>query len=87
MPDPALLEAIRGVLADSPFHGEGHRKVWARLRHRGVRASRRRVLRLMRENGLLAPSRTGPPRGPKTHDGAIVPDTVDTMWGADLTAT
>jgi len=87
MPDPALLEAIRGVLADSPFHGEGHRKVWARLRCRGIRTSRRRVLRLMRENGLLAPSRTGPPRGPKTHDGAIIPDTVDTMWGADLTAT
>ena len=87
MPDVAMLEAIRGVLADSPFHGEGHRKVWARLRCRGIRTSRRRVLRLMRENGLLAPSRTGPPRGPKTHDGAIIPDTVDTMWGADLTAT
>ena len=29
MPDVAMLEAIRGVLADSPFHGEGHRKVWA----------------------------------------------------------
>ena len=25
MPDAALLEAIRGVLAASPFHGEGHR--------------------------------------------------------------
>jgi putative transposase len=29
MPDPVLPDAIRGVLADSPFHGEGHRKVWA----------------------------------------------------------
>jgi len=27
MPDSALLEAIRAVLAASPFHGEGHRKV------------------------------------------------------------
>jgi putative transposase len=27
MPDAALLDAIRGVLAASPFHGEGHRKV------------------------------------------------------------
>ena len=51
MPDAALVEAIRGVLAASPFHGEGHRKVWARLRHGGVRTSRRRVLRLMREHG------------------------------------
>jgi len=86
MPDAALVLEIRAVLAASPFHGEGHRKVWARLRHRGVRSSRRRVLRLMREQGLLAPSRTGAPRGPKAHDGAIVPDTVDAMWGADLTA-
>jgi hypothetical protein len=48
MPDVALVEAIRAVLAASPFHGEGHRKVWARLRHGGVRTSKRRVLRLTR---------------------------------------
>jgi putative transposase len=58
MPDADLLEAIRAVLAASPFHGEGHRKVWARLRHGGTRTSRRRVLRLMRENDLLAPAPT-----------------------------
>jgi hypothetical protein len=45
MPDAALAEAIRAVLAASSFHGEGHRKVWARLRHAGVRTSKRRVLR------------------------------------------
>ena len=56
MPDAALVEAIRAVLSDSPFHGEGHRKVWARLRIAGVRTSKHRVLRLMREHGLLAPS-------------------------------
>jgi len=87
MPDTALLAALRAVLADSPFHGEGHRKVWARLRVRGVRTSRRRVLRLMRGNDLLAPSRAGAPRGPRNHGGTIIPDTVDTMWGTDLTTT
>ena len=61
MPDATLLEAVRAVLAASPFHGEGHRKVWARLRVAGVRTSKRRVLRLMRENNLLAPSRVGAP--------------------------
>ncbi len=86
MPDAALLAAIRAALAASPFHGEGHRKVWARLRHRGARTSRRRVLRLMREHGLLAPSRAGAARGPRAHDGTIVPETPDTMWGSDLTA-
>ena len=87
MPDAALVEAIRAVLCGSPFHGEGHRKVWARLRIAGVRTSKRRVLQLMREHGLLAPSRVGAPRGPRTHDGTIIPDRVDEMWGTDLTAT
>ena len=87
MPNAALVEAIRAVLAASPFHGEGHRKVWARLRHGGVRTSKRRVLRLMGEHDLLAPSRVGAPRGPRTHDGTIIPETVDTMWGTDLTTT
>ena len=87
MPDLALVEAIRAVLTASHFHGEGHRKVWARLRVAGLRTSRRRVLRLMREHGLLAPSRVGAPRGPRNHDGTIIPETVDTMWGTDLTTT
>jgi hypothetical protein len=29
--DGALLAAIRADLARSPWHGEGHRKVWAEL--------------------------------------------------------
>src|SRR3954452_4677320 len=85
MPDAALVEAIRAVLTASPFHGEGHRKVWARLRVAGLRTSRRRVLRLMRENNLLAPFRVGTPRGPRTHDSTIIPEMGDTMWGTDLT--
>jgi len=87
MSDGALTTAIEGVLAASPFHGEGHRKVWARLRYAGTRTSLRRVLRLMRQNNLLAPTRVGSPRGPRNHDGTIIPDTVDMMWGTDLTAT
>jgi len=71
----------------SGAHGEGHRKVWARLRFAGVRTSRRRVLRLMREHDLLAPRRVGRPHGPKAHDGTIRTERVDEMWGADLTST
>ena len=87
MTDAALTVAIRAVLAASPFHGEGHRKVWARLRYAGTRTSLRRVLRLMRDNDLLAPSRMGSVRGPRAHDGTIIPEAVDTMWGTDLTTT
>jgi hypothetical protein len=33
--DEVLREKIREVLAASPFLGEGHRKVWARVRWQG----------------------------------------------------
>ena len=47
--DAQLLAAIRTDLARSPFHGEGHRKVHARLRILdGIRVARTRVLRVMR---------------------------------------
>ncbi|MGO9444472.1 MAG: IS3 family transposase [Thiobacillaceae bacterium] len=55
----------------SPFTGEGHRKVWARLRILpDIRVSRARVLRLMRENQLLSPHRR-PQGSPTLHDGTI----------------
>ena len=87
MPDEALVEAIRKLLTESPFHGEGYRKIWARLRFAGIRTSRRRVLRLTREHGLQAPQRVGRPHGPKAHDGTIRTERVDEMWGTDLTST
>ena len=31
-------------------------------------------------------TRVGRPRGPRNHDGTIIPETVDTMWGTDMTA-
>ena len=56
--DEALLAAIRADLARSPWTGEGHRKVWARLRViDGIRVARKRVLRVMREHSLLSPHR------------------------------
>jgi putative transposase len=45
------------------------------------------VLRLMRAHGLLAPTRHGHPHGPKAHDGTIITERVDTMWGTDITTT
>jgi putative transposase len=86
MADEELVRAIRQLLQDSPFHGEGYRKLWARLRFAGIRTSRRRALRLMREHGLLAHQRAGRAHGPKAHDGTITTKRVDLMWGADLTS-
>ena len=85
--DRELVDRIRRVLADSPFHGEGYRKVWAKLRFAGLRTSKERVRRLMREHGLQAPQRTGHPHGPKAHDGTIITEQPDLMWGTDATTT
>jgi putative transposase len=81
--DADLLAAIRRDLARSPWTGEGHRKVWARLRViDGIRVGRCRVLRVMRENHLLSPHRR-PPRPANDHDGSITTDAPNVMWGAD----
>ena len=85
IPDADLLAAIRADLARSPWSGEGHRKVWARLRVLdGMRVSRKRVLRLMRENALLAPHRARP-RPEETHDRRIVTAAPNVMWAIDAT--
>ena len=86
-PDDVLVAHIRRVLKASPFHGEGYRKAWAKLRVAGMRTSKERVRRLMREHDLQAPPRAGPAHGPKAHDGTITTEAPDVMGGTDMTAT
>lgn len=81
------MERIRGVLASSPFHGEGHRKAWARLRHQGTRTSKERVRRLMRAHGLSAPHHPRRVRGDKAQDRRITTDMPNELWGTDATQT
>ena len=74
---------MRAELDASSFTGEGHRKVWARLRIlRGICVSRARVLRLMREHGSLSPHRR-PQGDPVLHDGSIQTTRPNEMWGND----
>jgi transposase InsO family protein len=84
--DGDLLELIRHVLLASPFAGEGYRKVRARLRREhGVQVSGKRVLRLLRREGLLAPQRVRGRRRPRPHDGTIIPEAPNQRWGTDAT--
>ena len=85
-PDADLADHIRREIEASDFHGEGYRKIWARLRVAGVRSSPRRVRRVMGENGLLAPHRVGR-NEEKTHDGTIITEKVNEMWGTDMSQT
>lgn len=82
--DQSLLVAILDVMTTSPFVTEGTKKVHARLRRQGIKASRNRVNRLMREHGLLSPQRSEP-SDPKRHDGTIIPDGINQIWGTDGT--
>lgn len=84
--DEELLQEIRTSLKNSPWVGEGYRKVFAELRARGVRTSAKRVNRIMRENDLLSPTQFRA-RGPQTHEGKIVTERPDVMWGTDMTST
>ena len=87
VPDSDLLIAIREVLTDPPFMGEGYRKVHARLRYRGTHADVERIRLLMREHDLQAPGKPRRILGPRTHDGTITTMAPDEMWGTDATAT
>ena len=81
--DETLLGLIREDLDASPFLGEGHRKVWARLRIlKEVKVSRKRILRIMRENNLLSPYRGRRSEGP-AHTGKIITTQPNEMWGSD----
>ena len=84
--DADLLAAIREVIEGSVFTGEGYRKVWARLRFGGLRTAARRVRRIMKGHGLLAPHRPAP-RAAHPHEGTVVTERVDEIWGTDMTET
>jgi hypothetical protein len=57
--DEELLQRVRQVLDASPGKKLGHRKVHAVLYEGGLRVSRNRVLKVMREAGLLAAPKAG----------------------------
>jgi transposase InsO family protein len=83
--DDEVLALIRTDLETSPFIGEGHRKVWARLRFvQEIKVGRKRVLRIMRENNLLSPHRVIQGQ-PKEHSGKIITAAPNVMWGTDGT--
>jgi len=87
-PKPALSDAelpalVRADLEASPFSGEGHRKVWARLKYgKGIAVSRKRILRIMREHHLLSPHRQ-PHAQTNEHKGTIMTQGPNEMWGVD----
>lgn len=60
VPTDELASAIKAVVDEFPAWGV--RKVWATLRRKGVRVSRRRIHALMRAAGLVLPRPCDEPR-------------------------
>ena len=80
-PGHVLAGHIRRLLEASPFHGEGYRKAWAKLRVAG---------RHLAGTGASVDAGARPvghAHGPKAHDGTITTEAPDVMWGTDMTAT
>jgi len=82
--DQDLLVAIKGVIEESLFHGEGYIKIWKKLaKKKHIHVSNRRVNRLMRENDLLSPYRHACEMKKKEHKGRIIQDHPILVWGTD----
>lgn len=63
----AVLAAIQAVLAGEDAAAWGVRKVWARLRQRGMRVGRKRVHAIMKANGLVLARDREPGETPRGH--------------------
>src|SRR5439155_496893 len=72
-----LEQGTRGLRIRGEPEGRELTVARARLAHRGLQLGGKRVLRLMRAHGLLAPRRLGPPNGDPAHAGTIT----TTMFG------
>jgi putative transposase len=83
----SVLRLLRGEELDALSRelgvGAATLTSWARHRDKGVRTSKQRVLRLLREANLLAPSRARRVLGSRVHDGSITPEQPNVMWGID----
>lgn len=81
--DDQLLIEIRNEIRMNLFVDEGCKKTWKRLQRRGIKASKARINRVMRDNNLLSVTRPKPERKVNDHTGSIKTDLPNRMWGTD----
>ena len=90
--DASLVKRIEKLVEE--FSGYGYRRITAQLRREGIRANHKRVLRLMRERGLIRkPKRRWVRTTDSTHGYKIYPNllpecpvtALNQVWIADLT--
>lgn len=83
MNDEEILKLTREYLSTTPWKGEGHRKVYGWIKYvKGLKAGKERIWKVMREHQLLSPFRQAQGEA-KLHDGHIVTEKPDVLWGTD----
>lgn len=84
--DDEILTIVRNMIRTDVFHGTGYKKIHARinrqLREKGISVGKNRLFRLMQSHDLLGkiPGGSGNSR---IHDGKIITEKPDEMWGTD----
>jgi putative transposase len=82
--DAELLETIRALKAEHPFWG--YRHVWAELKFaQGLTINKKRVQRIMRENGLAVKSNDKLRASRMPQRSKPRPDRPNQWWGIDMT--
>ena len=83
--DEEVIEGVRGIISSSYFHGEGYKKLRKRLwTMKGIKVGKDRLLKLLRDNGLLADERPIRNGSSRDHDGTTLTDAPDILWACDL---
>ena len=83
--DAEVIRATESYLAKPLFWGEGYIKLRKRIKVlSGVCVKKDRLNKLLRENNLLARPRQEPNPANRKHDGKIITDVPDKMWGTDI---
>ena len=81
--DEKLLVELRTEIKNSKFNSEGYKKVHKRIRKRGVVCGHNRVHSLLSTNKLLSPDRAKHKGCGRKHDGTIIQELPNRMWGTD----
>ena len=81
--DEKLLSEINAEIADPVFHSEGYKQVHARIRNRNIMCGKNRIYNLMLKNNLLVAHRIINNGSSRSHNGTIITDLPNKMWGTD----
>ena len=86
MADKDLVAEIRQLLQDSPFHGEGYRKLWAHCASPASAPAGAASCGSCARHGLLAHQRAGRRMAREPITAGSTTERVDVTWGSDLTS-